>query len=111
MMSMTLKGGFIMENKKGQLATGLVGGIVALIVTLIVSFVVITQLNGAGLLTAGSSEANTVTNLSTNLSAGVTNIATKIPTFFSIIAAVLIFGFLVYLWMQYKRMNVGQGGL
>ena len=94
-------------DKKGQLAGGLVMGVVGLVLTLVLAFVFISTLNNANILTAGSSEANTVTNLSTNLTAGVTQISTKIVTMFSIIAIVVIFGFLLFLWARFQQMKLG----
>jgi hypothetical protein len=64
-------------------------------------------LNNANILTAGGVEANTVTNLTSNLSAGVTQISTKIVTMFSIIAIVIIFGFLLFLWARFQQMKLG----
>ena len=99
-----------MVSKKGQLAGGLVTGILGMVFLLTVAFVMITQLTGSGLLTANSAEDNVTDRLVGNLTSGVDQISGKVPTFFTIIAAVLILGFVVYLYMQYKRMNLGGSG-
>ena len=96
-------------NKKGQLATGVVTGIIGLVFLLVVSFVMIAQLTGSGLLTANSAEDLAVDNLAGNLSTGVGNISSKIPTFFTIIAAVVLIGFVLLLWSLYKRSGLGGG--
>lgn len=98
------------KNKKGQLARNAVVGITALVITTIIVFVVVSQINGASLLTAGSNAANSATGLAGNLTSGVDNISAKIPTFFTIIAAVLILGFVVLLWRQFQGSGLGAGG-
>lgn len=100
----------IAMNKKGQLARNTVVGIGSLVITLIIAFVVISQITGANLLTANSAEDNATDRLTGNLSSGVNNISTKIPTFFTIIAAVLILGFVVLLWRQFQGSGLASGG-
>ena len=48
--------------------------------------------------------------LRANFTKGVDNVSSKIPTILLIAAVVLIFGILILLWNQYKRMNVGGSG-
>lgn len=100
-------------NKKGQLATNLVAGIVGLIFLVVIGLVMVAQLLGANLLTANSVESLSAGNLSTNLSTGINTLALKIPTFFTIVAAVLIVGFVLILWRQYQSSKIvgGQGTL
>lgn len=97
------------KNKKGQLASGLIGGIIGLIFLVVVGLVMVVQLLGANLLTANSTEALTAGNLSTNLSSGINTLASKVPTFFTIVAAVLILGFVLILWRQYKSSEMTGG--
>lgn len=97
-------------NKKGQLAGGTVVGITSLVITAIIIFVVVSQIIGAGLLTANSAEDLAVDGMAGNLSAGVDNISSKVPTFFTIIAAVLILGFVVLLWRQFQGSGLASGG-
>lgn len=101
------------KNKKGQLATNTIFGIIALVFGVVVGFVMIAQLLGANLLTAGSNEALSAGNLSANLTSGVNTLALKIPTFFTIIAAVILIGFVLILWRLYQssRLNSGGGSL
>ena len=99
------------KNKKGQgLIMGLVTGIAGLVIAVIISFVIVSTLNDASLLTAGSAEQNSTDNLIANYTKGIDNVSSKIPTVLLIAAVVLILGVLVILWVQYKRMNIGGGG-
>jgi len=99
-----------MKNKRGQLAKSTVVGITALVITLIITFVVITQITGANLLTANSEESNATTRMVNNLTGGVDQISRNIPTFFTIIAAVLILGFVLLLWRQFQGSGLASGG-
>lgn len=47
--------------------------------------------------------------LSGNFTGGVDNISSKVPTFFTIIAAILIIGFVVLLWTQFRRTGLNTG--
>ena len=96
-------------NKKG-LAGEAIAGIIGLVFLVVIGFVMVTQITGSNLLTTNSAEYNASTNLSANLATGVQTIATKIPTFFTIIAAVLILGFVLILWAQYKKSGMGSSG-
>lgn len=96
-------------NKKG-LAGEAIAGIIGLVFLVVIGFVMIAQLLNANLLTAGSAEAFAAGNMSTNLSSGVNTLSAKIPTFFTIIAAVLILGFVLILWAQYKKSGMGSNG-
>ena len=100
----------MLKNRKGQLAAGTIVGIVSLIITTIIIFVVISQLTGANLLTANSAEDLAVDGMAGNLTSGVDQISSKIPTFFTIIAAVLILGFVVLLWRQFQGSGLASGG-
>jgi len=90
--------------------TSTVMGVGGLIIGVIVILVVIQTLNGASLLTTGSTEANAVTNLSSNFTSGIGDIATKIPTILLIVAVVFLFGALVLLVRNANAMGIGGGG-
>lgn len=97
-------------NKKGGVVSDLVGGTGNLIILTVIVLVITSTLLGANLLTAGSVEDNTARNLSSNFSAGINNVALKIPTILLIGAVVLLFGVLVLLVAQARRMGIGTGG-
>lgn len=99
------------KNKKGQLASNTIAGIIGLVFLVVIGFVMVSQLLSANLLTAGSSEAISAGNLSSNLTSGVNTLALKIPTFFTIIAAVLILGFVLILWRQYQASKLTSGAI
>lgn len=102
----------ILENKKGQtggLITALVFGVASLVIGVIIAFVIVSTLTGAGLLTAGGTEDNTVTNLSSNFSAGIDNVSSKIPTVLLVAAIVLILAVLAILVGVWQRMRMGGG--
>ena len=96
-------------DKKG-LASETMFQIGALVFGVVVLFVMLAQLTGSGLLTSGSAEENASTNLVGNLTTGVNTFANKIPTFFTIIVAVILIGFVLILWVQYKRSGMTSGG-
>ena len=101
------------QNKKGQgggLITGLIFGVASLVIGVIIAFVIVSTLTGAGLLTAGSSEANATTNLAGNFTAGVNSVSSKIPTVLLVAAIVLILGVLAVLVGVWQRMRMGSGG-
>ena len=117
-MIIQLKGGlkkiemdtFLMKpmRKKGAgMIQGLVMGIAGLVIAVILAFVILSTLNGAGLLTAGSAEQTATDTLITNFTTGITTVSNKLPTVLLVAAVVLILGILVVLWAQYKRMQVG----
>lgn len=99
-------------NKKGQtggLITGLVFGVASLVIGVIIAFVIVSTLTGAGLLTSGSTEAGAVGNLSSNFSAGIHKVSSKIPTVLLVAAIVLILAVLAILVGVWQRMRMGGG--
>ena len=113
-----MKTNFLMPmNKKGQgggLVTGLVFGVASLIIGVIIAFVIVATLSGSGLLNGLSTAVylnNTVDNLTSNFSAGVQNVSSKIPTVLLIAAVVLIIGVLAVLVGIWQRMRMGGGNL
>lgn len=97
-------------NKKGAgVVTPLFAGTVGLVVLLIIGFVVVSQLNGADLLTTASAEQNATDFMIGNLSEGVNNVSAKIPTIFTIGIVVILIGLLVFLWARSKPIMSGGG--
>lgn len=97
-------------DKRGQtggLISGLIFGVAGLVIGTIIAFVIISTLVNGNLLTAGSAEALSVGNLSSNFSTGVNNVALKIPTVLLVAAIVLILGVLAVLVGVWQRMRMG----
>lgn len=99
-------------KKKG--ATGQVGalvaGIIGLVFLVVVGYVSLDILLTSDLLTAGGSYNASAARLTNNLTEGVGNVATKIPTMFTIAAAVLLLGLIVFLVLRARQTQAGQGG-
>ena len=100
----------LLENKKGQVVSNVVAGIGGLVILVIITFVIISTLNDASLLSTASSEQNATDNLIANFTAGIDEVSKKIPTILLIVAVVFLFGALVLLVQQSKRMGIGGGG-
>jgi len=99
-------------KKKGQTGQigGLVGGIIGLVFLVVIRFVSLNVLTDANLLTADSDMDVAADSLIGNLTTGVGNIATKIPTMFTIAVAVLLLGLIVFLVMRARQTQQAQGG-
>jgi hypothetical protein len=95
--------------KKGGIVTGTIMGIGGLIIGVIVILVIVSTLNNASLLTAGSAENQSVFYLTQNFTTGIGNVSSKIPTILLIVAVVFLFGALVLLVRQASAMGVGGG--
>lgn len=100
----------ITKDKKGGVVTGTVMGVGGLIIGVIIILVITSTLLNASLLTAGSVAENTSNDMQKNFTAGLDEISEKIPTILLIIAVVFLFGALVLLVAQARRMGVGGGG-
>ena len=101
-------------NKRGQtggLVTGLVMAVAGLVIAVIIAFVIVSTLNSAGLLTAGSLEANSTTQIISNFTTGVDNVSAKLPTVLLVAAIVLIMGVLAVLVGIWQRMRLGGGSI
>lgn len=98
---------FQKKSKKGaglfDLPNAFIIGAGAFFITLIIVLIFISQLNNASLLTANSAEANATTQLSGNITSGIANINTKIPTMFTIIAVVMLLGILTLLFLYFRN--------
>jgi len=97
-------------KKKSGLVGDLVSGVGGLIILVIIILVVVSTLMGANLLTSGSTYNSSASDMASNFTKGINNISTKIPTILLIGAVVLLFGVIVFLVAQYKKMNLGTGG-
>jgi len=100
----------IPQRKKGQVVTNVILGVGALIIGVIVTFVIVSTLNDASLLTTNSAEQNATDRLIANFTTGIDNVGDKIPVILLIVAVVFLFGALVLLVQQSKRMGLGGGG-
>ena len=100
-----------MVKKKGQVSIGaIVGGIIGLIFLIVIGFVSINVLQDANLLTADGAFDNATDAMVGNLTAGVDNVSTKIPTIFTIAVAVLLLGLIVFLVQRARQTQQAQGG-
>ena len=102
----------ISRNKKAQtggLVSGLVFGIAGLVIGVIIAFVIVSTLNDASLLTAGSAEQNSTSSMISNFTAGVDEVSSKLPTILLVAAIVLILGVLALLVAVWQRMRLGGG--
>ena len=98
-------------NKKGQGQIGaLIGGIIGLVFLVVVGFVSLNVLTDANLLTEGSAMDNASDDLIGNLTEGVNEVSTKVPTMFTIAVAVLLLGLIVFLVMRARQTQQAQGG-
>jgi len=97
-------------NKKGGVVTSTVMGVVGLVIAVIIGYIIVSTLTGANLLGTSTVESNSTDRLVANLTAGVGNVAGKIPTILLIVAVVFLFGALVLLMRNAKQMGVGGGG-
>jgi len=97
-------------HKRSGVVGDLVSGTAGLIVLVIVVLVIISTLLGASLLDAGSTENKTAVRLADNFTAGINNVASKIPTILLIGAVVLLFGVIVLLVRQSQAMGIGGKG-
>ena len=99
-----------MRDKKGGVVTSTVLGVGGLIIGVIITLVIIQTLTDADLLTDATLPSTTVGNMTGNFTEGLDNISSKIPTILLLIAVVFLFGALVLLVQQSKRMGIGGGG-
>jgi len=98
------------KSKKGQgLVTGIIAGIGGLVITTIVIFLIVSTLNGAGLLTSGSAEQNSTDQMIANFTTGVNNVSAKLPTILLIAAVVILFGAIVLLVKQSRQISGSTG--
>jgi len=98
-------------NKKGQtggLITGLIFGVASLVIGVIIAFVIISTLVDSGIVT-NTYQANSVSNLSANFTAGINEVSAKIPTVLLVAAIVLLLGVLAILVGVWQNMRIGGG--
>jgi hypothetical protein len=97
-------------HKKGGVVGDLVNGATGLVIMTIIVLVIVSTILGANLLTTGSVEKNTTDALGANLTAGIDNVSSKLPTILLIGAVVLLFGVIVILVRQSQAMGIGGRG-
>lgn len=103
----------MLKSKKGQgggLVTGLIFGVAALVIGVIIAFVIVSTLDGAGLLTAASAEANATDRLIGNFTEGVDEVSDQIPTVLLVAAIVIVLGVLAVLVGVWSKMRMGGAG-
>lgn len=103
----------MLKNKRGQsqgLITAIIGGVIGLVIFVIVGFVIVSTVLDANLLGSGA-ENTSAYDLSSNLTAGVNQVASRIPTILGIAAIILLFGILVVLMARSRQMGIGGGSL
>jgi hypothetical protein len=98
------------KNKTGGIVNSTVMGVGGLVIGVIIILVITSTLLNANLLTASSLEDNATTDLNKNFTEGIGNVSAKIPTILLIVAVVFLFGALVLLMANARRMGVGGGG-
>ena len=103
----------IMKSRKAQtggLVSGLIFGIAGLVIGVIIAYVIVSTLTDANLLGTSTAEANSTASLVSNFTAGVDEVATKLPTILLVAAIVLVLGVLALLVGIWQRMKMGGGG-
>ncbi|KYK20673.1 hypothetical protein AYK24_09790 [Thermoplasmatales archaeon SG8-52-4] len=98
----------LMQDKKGGVVSSTVTGIGMLIISVIIILVIVSTLMDANLLTG--SYDTVAGNMTSNFTAGLENVSTRLPTILLIVAVVFLFGALVLLVTQARRMGAGGGG-
>jgi len=96
--------------KRGGVVGDLINGTGGLIIGVIIVLVIVSTLLGANLLTSASVYDVSSTSMAQNFTEGIDNVSEKIPTILLIGAVVLLFGVIVLLVAQSKRMGIGGGG-
>jgi uncharacterized protein with PQ loop repeat len=103
----------ILKNKRGQTLNIISATIIGFVVLIFLIFAVlfgISALNPSSFFTAGSTEAIAVGNLTTNLTKGVGDFGTYIPTIMKVLAIVLVLSAIVLLIFYVRRMQGAGGG-
>jgi len=94
-----------MEDVKAVMLFLLVLAVVA-----IALFLALTNLNSAGLFTAGSQPANDTSNIINNITSGTTNFFKNVPTIFTILGAVVIITAVILILIAVQRISQSAGG-
>jgi len=99
------------ENKKGQfqVATNAIWGVVGFALAVIIALIFIGVLVGGGFFTASSAEQLALNNISTNVTAGVVTVTSKLPTLFTVIGIAIILTVITLLVVLARRMGMGGG--
>lgn len=105
------------SDKKGQVGinsvTTVVVGIMVFIFVVFAVLYGISTLNPSSFFTTGTSEANSTKSLQGNLTQGIDEFGSKIPTAMTVLAVVFILGFIALLIFTVYRFTAsrGSGGL
>jgi hypothetical protein len=102
---MNHKGVLGMEDVKAVMLFLLVLAVVA-----IALFLALTNLNSAGLFTAGSQPANDTSNIINNITSGTTSFFKNVPTIFTILGAVVIITAVILILIAVQRISQSAGG-
>ena len=100
-------------NKRGQVINIISGSVISFLALILIIFAVlfgVSALNPSSFFTAGSANANVTTAMVSNLTSGVSNVTTYIPTVFIILGVVLALSAILLLIVFVRRMQAGGGG-
>lgn len=106
----------LLQRKKGGLINNLVTGVGGLVILTIIVLVILSTIIAADLVSTrdGTDSQNATAalpqGLTDNLTDGIGEVSDKIPTILLIAAVVLLFGVLILLVAQSKRMGIGSDG-
>ncbi len=100
---------------KGAISVNSVGTVMisflVIAFTAVAVFLGLSTLRTSGIFPAGSTEANATSNISTQITSGVTTFFSYTVTLFSILAVVLILGFIgLLIFIAYSFYSGGTGG-
>jgi len=101
----------ILKSKKGQfqLAGGIVWSIVGFALAIIVGLIVLGLLVNGGFFTAADASDNVLTNLSANVTSGLTAVVAKLPTIFTVVAMVVVLAIIGLLIVVVRKFGFGGG--
>lgn len=102
-----------MKNKKGQILELIGGTVIAFMILIFVIFAVlygISTLNPSSFFTAGSVNANATSSLTGNLTSGVAQFGSYIPTVLIVLGVVLVLSVIALLILYVRKMQEHSGG-
>lgn len=100
-------------NKRGMFGLEAVGNVMLTVLTLVVTaiavFLALSSLQGAGIFTAGSQNANNTNAIIANTTAGTTSFFTNVPTIFTVlgvVAIILVVGLIIFAVRRFSQGGV-----
>lgn len=99
-------------NKKGQTLNIITATVIGFLVLIFMVFAVlfgIAKLDPSSFFSTSSAEANATTDLTRNLTTGVSQFGAYIPTILTVLGVVMVLGGIVLLILYVRRMQVGGG--